>query len=76
MSKKNVFISLSLVALLVMASFLIFTPNIEKYTTSVTIKVIKVEMLEEVKLDGKLTKGAFTVALNDSVNGLQQQIGL
>ena len=73
MSKKNVFISLSLAALLVLASFLIFTPTIEKYSTSVTVKVIKVEMLEKVKLDGKLAQGAFTVALNDSVKVLQQQ---
>lgn len=76
MSKKNVFISVSLVALLVLASFLIFTPTIGEYTTSVTVKVIKVEMLEEVKLDGKLIQGAFKVALNDSAAVSLQQTGL
>ena len=73
MSKKNVFISLTLAALIVLASFLIFAPNIEKYTADVTVKVIKVEMLEKVKIDGRSMQGAFTVALNNPLNGLLQQ---
>jgi len=74
MKKSHVFVSLTLAALIVLASFLIFAPNVEKYTPDVTVKVIKIEMLEKVKIDGKLTQGAFTVALNNPLNALLQQV--
>jgi hypothetical protein len=67
-NKKVAFISLLLVVIIVLAGFLFLTPYAEKYTTNVTIKVIKIEMLEDVKLDGKITKGAFTIASNETIN--------
>jgi hypothetical protein len=76
MKKNKVFISLSLAALVILAGFLVFSPRAEQYTTTVTIEVIKIEMLEDVNLDGNITKGAFTVALNDKAAGYMQKTRL
>ena len=74
--KRVAFISSLLVVFIVMAGFIFFTPTAEKYTTNVTIKVIKVEMLEDVNLDGKTAKGAFTIASSQVLNHSIQNVGL
>jgi len=76
-TKKNVaFISSLLVVVIVLAGFIFLTPTAEKYTTNVTIEVIKIEMLEDVNLDGKTTKGAFTIASSQAVNHSIHRVGL
>ncbi|MFC2155080.1 hypothetical protein ACFLRB_01135 [Acidobacteriota bacterium] len=74
--KKVAFISSLLVVCIVLAGLIFLTPTAKKYTTNVTIEVIKIEMLEDVNLDGKTTKGAFTIASSRAVNHSIQEAGL